>query len=246
MSRMKMVWVLLAAGSVVVGCASQDEVAKLGKRVEALEQQAKAAAASARAGGKATPALEQEAKNAMSAISAMISQGQIDQARAKIASFGGKYNGTSLNQTFSSLSRELSVFGKDAPSDWGIEKWFQGQDAIKLDGSGTTLVVFWEEWCPHCRDEVPKLEEMYEKYKGDGLKVIGVTKINKTATEQSVADFIASKDVKYPIAKENGTLSSYFSVSSIPAAAVVKDGKVIWRGHPAAVNAGMIKNWLSS
>ena len=52
----------------------------------------------------------------------------------------------------------------DLPADWAknIEKYYQGEGNVDLS-SGTTLVVFWEVWCPHCRREVPELKETYEK-----------------------------------------------------------------------------------
>ena len=49
---------------------------------------------------------------------------------------------------------------------------------------------------------------------------------------EKVNEFLQEQTVNYPTAKEDGTLSKHFNVSGIPAAAAVKDGKVIWRGHP--------------
>ena len=42
----------------------------------------------------------------------------------------------------------------------------------------------------------------------------------------------------------NEGLAQYFAVSGIPAAAVVKNGKVVWRGHPARINDEMLKGWM--
>ena len=38
-------------------------------------------------------------------------------------------------------------------------------------------------------------------------------------------------------------MSQHFNVSGIPAAAVVKDGKIVWRGHPARLTDEMIQGW---
>jgi len=57
--------------------------------------------------------------------------------------------------------------------------------------------------------------------------VIGLTRITKSATEEKVQAFIEEKKVEYPMAKEDGSVSRYFNVSGIPAAAVIKDGKVV-------------------
>ena len=60
----------------------------------------------------------------------------------------------------------------------------------------------------------------------------------------SSTEFIKDNKVTYPTAKENGDLSKHFNVSGIPAAAVVKGGKIIWRGHPGRLNDSMIDGWL--
>jgi thiol-disulfide isomerase/thioredoxin len=245
MSRYGKVLALLSlAGLALAGCApasTEEDVTKLAARVETLEKQIQ----TLQAGGGAAK-LEQEAQASFAAVNQLVAQGKVDEAKQRLASDITKYASTRVGQTMQALSRELAVVGKDCPSDWGIEKWYQGKDAIRLDGQKTTVVVFWESWCPHCRKEVPKLQEMYEKYSGEGLQLIGVTRVNKSATEESVQDIITQNNVKYPMAKENGSLAEYFAVSGIPAAAVVKDGKVVWRGHPARLTDDMLKNWLAS
>ncbi|MFT7518621.1 MAG: hypothetical protein ACI9MC_000753, partial [Kiritimatiellia bacterium] len=50
--------------------------------------------------------------------------------------------------------------------------------------------------------------------------------------------------VTFPIGKDGGELTKFYAVSGVPAAAVVKDGVVVWRGHPAKLDATMIEGWL--
>jgi len=112
-------------------------------------------------------------------------------------------------------------------------------------GSGkTTLLVFWEEWCPHCRREVPKLQQIYSELKGQGLQVVGLTKITRSATDEKVQAFITGNKIDYPIAKETGALADYFAVKGIPAAAVVKGGRIVWRGHPIRLKPELVQSWL--
>ena len=40
------------------------------------------------------------------------------------------------------------------------------------------LINFWATWCPPCRREIPSLVKIYNKYKNDGLVVIGITMDN--------------------------------------------------------------------
>ena len=235
---------LAVLGLALAACAPasvEEDVAALTAKVETLEKQVHALQSG---GGGAK--LEQEAQTAITAVNQLVSQGKLDEAKSRLAADLPKYASTRVGQTMQALSRELAVIGKDTPANWGIQKWFQGRDAIKLDGQKTTVVVFWESWCPHCRKEVPKLQEMYDRFSGEGLQLIGVTRVNRDATEESVQDIITQNNVKYPIAKEDGSLAEYIAVSGIPAAAVVKNGKVVWRGHPARLTDQMLKDWLAS
>lgn len=244
MSRKGMILALLPiVGLALAGCAPSsvgDDVAALNERVETLEKQIQ----TVQAGGGGAQ-LEQQARASLAAVNQFVALGKIDEAKAKLKTDMQMFAATKAGSSMQNLSRELAVIGKDCPSDWGIEKWFQGQDAVDL-ASGTTVVVFWESWCPHCRREVPKLQAMYDEYKGAGLQMIGLTRVNRGATEDAVNDLIAQNNVNYPIAKEDGSVAQYFNVSGIPAAAVVKDGKIVWRGHPSGIKPGMIKGWLDS
>lgn len=208
---------------------------------------------------QATPAANVEARNRAAAakgagreealalydrVDALLGQSKIDEAKQALAEFNTTYEGTPAAAWTRSLTRELTAVGKPAPADWSIERWFQGESEVALDGDKPTVVVFWESWCPHCKSEVPKLQALYDSHKARGLQVVGVTRLTRSSTEQTVTEFIAEHDVSYPIAKESGALAEYFSVKGIPAAAVVKDGKIVWRGHPTRLSPELIDGWM--
>jgi len=226
------------------------KVAELTRRVEALERRPVSpppkapARASAPAPAAPNPNVQQEARALYFKIDELVANGEIDVARQTLTSYNEKYAGTPDIRWFGSLNREFAVIGKPAPDEWAIEKWFRGEGDLQLDGDRTTLVVFWEVWCPHCKREVPELQKRYESYGSKGLQVLALTKVSKTATEEAVQSFISEQGVTYPVAKETGALSEYFSVKGIPAAAIVKDGKIVWRGHPTRITDAMLAKWL--
>lgn len=133
-------------------------------------------------------------------------------------------------------AQEKEILGKDAILQ--AEEWLQGS-ATLADGKAT-LFVFWEEWCPHCKREVPKLQETYTKLQPSGLNVVGVTRMNRGANRVKVDKFIADNGLTYPMLKDDGTMGKHYGVSGVPAAALVKDGKVVWRGNPATLNDNML------
>jgi thiol-disulfide isomerase/thioredoxin len=227
----------------------QKQIDELKQRVAALERQLQAAQAPQPAPKpRATPlssnAGREEALALYRNIDGLVATGNLLQAHRELEEYNTKYAGTNAAAWTRSLSRELEVVGKEAPQDWKIEKWFQGQTDINLDGSKPTLLIFWEAWCPHCKDEVPKLQQIYEDYKDRGLQVLGVTRITKTATEEMVQSFLDESGITYPMAKETGDLAGYFNVKGIPAAAFVENGKIVWRGHPIRLTNELMGIWF--
>jgi thiol-disulfide isomerase/thioredoxin len=204
----------------------------------AADAAAKQRAAAARGEGRA------EAMALYDRIDQLLGESQIDEAKQALADFNATNQGTPAASWTRSLTREMTAVGKPAPDDWSIERWLQGESDVDLDGGAPTVVVFWESWCPHCRTEVPKMQAIYDKYRGDGLQVVGVTRLTRTATEETVESFISEQRVSYPIAKESGALAEYFAVKGIPAAAVVKDGQIVWRGHPMRLKAELLESWM--
>ena len=187
---------------------------------------------------------ENEAKAALSEINVLRGKEDYDKVKVKIAEFIKKYSSSKYLRSVNKVQKEVEVIGKAAPEEWGFDLWFQGQEDVDLDSGAATLLVFWEVWCPHCTREVPKLQELYHKLSPNGLQLVGVTKVNKSSTEEKVLNFISDNGVEYPIAKEDGSISKYFNVSGIPAAAVVANGVVVWRGHPSRLTDEKLQTWL--
>ncbi|MCB9664690.1 MAG: TlpA family protein disulfide reductase [Alphaproteobacteria bacterium] len=214
------------------------KVEDLEAKVTELEKKIEAGGGGAEKSGK-----DEEAMAMYREANEAFRGGKNDEAKAKLTELLGKYGDTRLAAPAQRLLDQLTVVGKEI-SALKVDEWYQGESSLS-DGKAS-LLVFWEVWCPHCKREVPKLQETYDKYKGDGLQVIGLTKLTRDKTPEDVKAFIAENKVGYPIAKEAGDMSDFFGVSGVPAAATVKDGKVVWRGHPAQITDEMIKEWTGT
>ena len=187
---------------------------------------------------------EQRAATMFQEIQTLVNQGNQLAAKEKMDEFQAKYAGTQSAAQAARIGPELAVVGKVAPESVNVEKWYVGEGTPLDLNEGTTLMVFFEEWCPHCKREMPKLQETYDKFKADGLQIIGLTKVTKSATDEKVATFCTSNNVAFPVIKENGDMSRYFNVSGIPAAAVVQNGQIVWRGHPGRLSEAMLQGFL--
>jgi peroxiredoxin len=236
-----------ALGSILATAACSDPA--LTKRLDDLEakvvtlEETVAKAPAAAPGKPAGPSADDQAAMQLFKEASDASRGgDTETAKAKLTQLNEKYKGTRAAGAGARLLAELSVVGKDA-GVFEADKWLQGETSF-AEGKAT-LLVFWEVWCPHCKREVPKMQATFEKFQSQGLNLVGLTKLTRGKTEEDVMAFIKEQKVTYPLAKESGSMSARFGVNGVPAAAVVKEGKVVWRGHPAQITEEMINGWIN-
>jgi len=104
------------------------------------------------------------------------------------------------------------------------------------------VVEFWATWCPPCRQSIPHLSKIQEKYK-DKVVVIGVSGEDKDVVEKF---FKEQKEMKYRVAiddkdKTAGIYMTGFGVDGIPHAFIIKEGKIVWHGHPLEMDEELVK-----
>lgn len=73
-----------------------------------------------------------------------------------------------------------------------------------MKGAKLVLINLWEPWCGPCVREMPDLEKIYEKYKDQGLLILGV--YATFDMDEDAKDVIASVGTTYPILKADQSL----------------------------------------
>lgn len=222
----------------------QRENDELRRQVEALEAQLQTcqAATPVRAIPDASERADREAQANDLYLEAreLLVAGEIAGARAKLQEVVDNFVDTRARSRAERALSEVNLIGSDAAPlipEW----WFQG--SVDAHPELPTLVVFWEQWCPHCLREVPDLQSTYERYSGR-LNVVGFTKMSRDVTESDVRGFLAENGITYPIGYENGDLTAAYVVVGIPAAAIVYNGQVVWRGHPGLISDDLLEQYL--
>ena len=240
---------LVPLALVLSGCVSaattkrvetlEAQVAQMNQQLSLLQSTVEAAAAAMPTGP--TPAEEEAGRNLFMELQQALSELNTEKAKDIHKVLVTEYAETEAGQYAGQMASELNVIGREA-GQLDVSKWYAGKAA--MDDGQATLLVFWEKWCPHCKREVPILEQTYQSYKDKGLNIVGLTKASRGISDEDVMAFINEKNLTYPTGKDDGTLSDRFSIRGIPASVIIKDGKVVWRGHPGRISSAMIEKVL--
>lgn len=95
---------------------------------------------------------------------------------------------------------------------------------------------FWATWCPPCRAEIPELIALYNKYKSEGLLILGIG-LDK---ESSLKKFAEEKGMNYPAFVGNEKIAKDYKVQGIPATYIIdKEGKIAF--HHVGFSPGVEK-----
>jgi peroxiredoxin len=98
---------------------------------------------------------------------------------------------------------------------------------------GQVVVLnFWATWCGPCRQEMPHLNRLYEKYKASGFVLLGV---NVDDDVRNATEVAGKLHVKFPVLLDTDKkVSRLYDMSTMPSTIVIdREGRVryIHRGY---------------
>jgi cytochrome c biogenesis protein CcmG/thiol:disulfide interchange protein DsbE len=110
-------------------------------------------------------------------------------------------------------THELEV-GALAP-DFELTNVNTGQSVTLSSFRGRPVWVnFWATWCPPCKAELPIIKQKYDKYKGQGLAIIG---IDMQENPNQVRDYIKSNGYDWTfVVDSDGKITNRFFTEGIP------------------------------
>lgn len=107
----------------------------------------------------------------------------------------------------------------------------QGQAVTLSELRGQVVMInFWASWCGPCRQEMPLLEQIHQRYEPLGFKLLGVNVEENPADGQA---FLAERPVSFPVLydPDNG-LSKLYDVVAMPSTVLIdRQGNIRYLHH---------------
>ena len=99
------------------------------------------------------------------------------------------------------------------------------------------IINFWATWCPPCREEIPDLVALQEKYK-DQLQIIGISQ--DSGSPADVRRFAAEHKMNYPNILSSPEIEALFpAIYALPTSFILdRDGKLAQK-HVGLLNAAV-------
>src|SRR5262245_19987118 len=125
--------------------------------------------------------------------------------------------------TFAAVGASLNVGDAAPPLKTG--KWLKGEPVSQFAEGTVYLINFWASWSAPCRDSMPQVNGAYQKFKTNGLIVIGQNCWEQDETAATA--FVKEMNIAHPVALDDESRSmarnwmSAAGRSSVPTAFVI-------------------------
>jgi len=91
-------------------------------------------------------------------------------------------------------------------------------------------VVFlnvWATWCPPCREEMPSMNRLYQRYAADGFAVLAISE--DEGQQEQVAAFVNDLRLTFPILLDpRGTIPPLYGVTGYPETFLIdRSGRIV-------------------
>jgi len=119
-----------------------------------------------------------------------------------------------------------------AAPDFTLRSADGGNLRLQEQRGQVVLVNFWASWCGPCRQEMPHLSRLYDKYRASGFTLLGV---NIDDDPRQASQAAARLGLKFPVLLDaDKAVSRLYDLGSMPATVLIdRDGRVryLHRGY---------------
>jgi thiol-disulfide isomerase/thioredoxin len=131
-----------------------------------------------------------------------------------VAPSGSEYGARQIDPKLVPDGLEVGTEEGQVAPDFELES-LDGGESWLTDFRGHPVVLnFWATWCQPCRQEMPQLVNAYDRYKADGLVVIG---LNLQEGKDLITPFATDYGIGYPVLIDrDGDTSDEYHLLGLP------------------------------
>ena len=124
-----------------------------------------------------------------------------------------------------------------------IAKWF-GPEALLAEQRGKVVLLdFWGTRCGPCLEGMPKVQQLYDTYKDDGLSVVALTLSGDD--NKAIQKIVSETDYTFNVAKAKMAVIEEYAIAAIPTYFLIdKQGRLVWGPEHNTPSAEMIEQLL--
>ncbi|MEK7538959.1 MAG: redoxin domain-containing protein [Patescibacteria group bacterium] len=117
----------------------------------------------------------------------------------------GLIDANAPSKTLEEKKRSLIVAPDISSPDGFINTEGKSISLTELKGKKVVLLDIWTYSCINCQRTIPRLNELYEKYKDQGLEIVGLhtPEFSFEKVQKNVEDAVKRFDIKYPVVLDN-------------------------------------------
>jgi thiol-disulfide isomerase/thioredoxin len=134
-----------------------------------------------------------------------------------------------VSQETAQLLRSIGIQILDKPlasRNFNLQLLTGGNAGLEAFRGNVIFLNFWATWCPPCRDEMPSMENLYQRYKDRGLVILAV---DLQENANTVRQFIQSYRLSFPVLLDlDGRVGNNYNIQAIPATYIIdRQGRII-------------------
>ena len=143
------------------------------------------------------------------------------------------FNDTSRQEEARGIKEKKISSGRETAPDF-ILPALDGSRLRLSDFKGKVVILdFWATRCPPCRKEIPGFIELYKKYEGEGLEIVGVC----LESETTVKPFAKETGINYTLVFANREIGrQYGGIQYIPTTFIINRQGNIAKKHVGYVS----------
>lgn len=124
-----------------------------------------------------------------------------------------------------SLVATAAVTPQSAAPDFTLRAMSGPNLRLQEQRGRVVMINFWATWCGPCRQEMPHLNRLYDKYKSAGFVILGV---NVDEDKKNATELAQKLGVKFPVLWDaEKSVSRLYDLSTMPSTVLVdRNGNV--------------------